>query len=72
MLWLVLMGLVSGVLGRHARIVAARANAALQRGERESAELAAFFRDPKVRAVSLAVDVLVVVLLYLMFVKPGA
>ena len=71
-LWLVLTGLVTGVLGGHARVVAERAQAAAQRGERESAELAELFGDPKVRTVSLAVDVLLVVFLYLMVVKPGA
>lgn len=69
-LWLVLMALATGVLGRHARVVAERAQAALHRGEHESAELAELFGDPKVRTVSLAVDVLLVVFLYLMVVKP--
>ena len=71
-LWLIVLGLVTGVLGRHARVVARRAREAVDRGEHESAEIAELFADPKVRTVSLAVDVLLLVLLYLMVVRPGA
>lgn len=70
-LWIVAMGVGGGIVDRHARRLRELA-AAIERGERTSAEVQAAWEAPLARVGNIALVVALVLFVYLMVAKPGA
>ncbi len=71
-LWLVAAAVTPAVLGRHSKRITARADQLIAEGVAESEELRAEFASPLARFTGLSLDLVLIVFVYLMVVKPGA
>ena len=71
-LWILVTAAGPAVLGRHAKRIKARAEVLIAQGVTESPELQSEYGTPLVKAVSMALDVALIVFVYLMVAKPGA
>lgn len=70
--WIIAGGLGSAVLTPHAKRIRDRADKLIADGVVESAELQAAFATPRVKAIGMALNLLLIVFVYLMVAKPGA
>jgi uncharacterized membrane protein len=71
-LWFIAGGLGSGVLTPHAKRVRDQADRLIGQGVADSAELQAQFGSPRAKAIGVALNLLLIVFVYLMVAKPGA
>lgn len=71
-LWVIALGLGTGVLVPHARRVRDAAARLVAEGVEESDALRAEFDTPRARGVGMLLNVIILVFLYLMVARPGA
>jgi uncharacterized membrane protein len=71
-LFVIALGIGSGILGRHARRVARKARDLVEQGTTESGELQAEAAAPLIALLGMVEIAIVIAFIYLMVAKPGA
>jgi len=70
--WIIAGGLSSAILTPHAKRIRDHADRLIAEGVAESVELQSAFATPKVKAIGIALNLLLVAFVYLMVARPGA